>query len=843
MPSNTASGAATSTKYEFKPVKEHIDLDSVKVQMVCGSLLIFAVCLAAYWPSLKVGFLLDDFLHVDYVAKALSGQWGAFLSNFTGNWAGSDLMRSYRPAASLSVFLDYLLWGTNAAGFHLTNILLLCGSSVFVSLITLELTGGAGNRLGAAAAIWAGLLFAIQPLHPEAVAWIIGRVDLLCTLFFLASVFCYLRFRLLSEPGYLTISIACFLTALLSKEMAVTLPAVITLAELCLPRTTASVPGNRSQASLSPFNGILDRLKPALLFWLVLAAYALVRTLILGTVVGGYGQGGLVEMVKSWRVFLDRPTLWKLVFPANEEYATADLVRRLLPGLLASAGVFATLRIGLRSAKPGPFLLLAGWAIVSILPTFQIWHIYPNLVGSRLFFLSSAPFCMLIALAVFPSVDVLAKRKAVFASFVSASIAMAIFLSWGALLKVNLQPWIAAGQTMSALRNQLVGIASGAAPGKRALLLDLPTDISGAGLLTRSQYLELASKPPFARPDLSGALFAIEPPVAGSHDFMWPRQFEKILQNPNCAGVYEWSPSKRSFVPWHDAGGAPGFSFSAAGGEFTVEPAETPVAASSPIVIFDKPAAFVEKHRDCLRIYPGPKPVTVWLPVTKLDPRKGSIVNIDMEAKKGTGCTTCFIGKVKLVWQTANPRTPGELHEAIVVDGRSRNYVVDAGRIRGWTLSGPVTRLGLELLPGDVSVNFYGLSVTDDSATIPRLDIQRAGTGDPRDCWIYELKAGQPLALRYDAAKLAGSTAVRLLVTEDGSTFDANTSREIGFPYPPAGDPGKLFEEVAQGAAGTIAVPQEAISKPGLHQLRIQALDRAGLTLGLPSEPLSVLVP
>ena len=45
------------------------------------------------------------------------------------------------------------------------------------------------------------------------------------------------------------------------------------------------------------------------------------------------------------------------------------------------------------------------WLALALIPTFQIWHIYPNLVGSRLFFLSSAGLCMALAMMALPSVE------------------------------------------------------------------------------------------------------------------------------------------------------------------------------------------------------------------------------------------------------------------------------------------------------------------------------------------------------------------------------------------------------------------------------------------------------
>jgi hypothetical protein len=394
--------SVTSNQINKLPLEPaRLDLQSVKVQMVLGSLLILAACLVAYFGTLKAGFLLDDFLHLDYLLRALSGDMQDFLRNFYGNWAGCDLMKAYRPITSISLFFDCLLYGTNAIGFHLTNILLLFSCCLLVSLITLEITGPGGNRLGAAPAVWAGLLFSIYPLHAESVSWITGRVDLLCTLFFLAAIFSYLRFRAMKERPYLWSALICFWLSLISKEMAVVLPVVIVLAEVCLWS-----PLNTKSAQISGHTALSNRISWVMPFWALLGFYMTLRVVFLGTAIGGYSGG---NMLGAWRNFLDKATLLKLLLPANEEITFAAWLK---PELICCYLLVVAIVVGRllwRKAAPGPFVWLVSWLVVGILPAFQIWHIWPNLVGSRLFFLSSAPACILIALAALPAFDALRK--------------------------------------------------------------------------------------------------------------------------------------------------------------------------------------------------------------------------------------------------------------------------------------------------------------------------------------------------------------------------------------------------------------------------------------------------
>ncbi len=418
----------TGPKQEIAPAefilrRAAIDFTTVKTQMVLGAIICIVSCFAAYWQTLNTGFLLDDFLHLDYVARTKVGHWAPFMANFTGNWAGSDIMKSYRPLSSVSLLLDCWLWGVNAFGFHLTNILLLCGCALFVGLITLELTGLWGNQCGASAAIWSALLFSVYPLHPEAAAWIIGRVDLLCTFFYLISIFAYLRFRLTRERSYFFGSLTCFALALLSKEMAVTLPAVITAAEFCLFRQQHL---RQSPEASSAWRA--QRLILVGLFWAELCFLATLRFVLLGTMIGGYASGSGGVDLQALHNFFDKASLLKVIFPANEEMHTFAWMKPALTVFYSAAIAALAVRFLLRSSRAGVYAFLILWTVLSVAPTYQIWHIFPNLVGSRLIFLSSAPLCIFLSLAAFPEASWLKRSYARTASRIALVSLSGIFI-------------------------------------------------------------------------------------------------------------------------------------------------------------------------------------------------------------------------------------------------------------------------------------------------------------------------------------------------------------------------------------------------------------------------------
>lgn len=815
--------------------KAKLDLNSVKVQMALGTVLIACACLVSYWNTLEVGFLLDDFLHLDYVARALQGNWHDFAQNFYGNWAGSDIMRSYRPLASLSIFIDYALWGVHAWGFHLSNLVLLFGCCLLLSLITLEITGLFGNRLGAQAAVWAGLLFAVYPLHAESVSWIIGRVDLLCTLFFLASLFAYLRFRLLKEEPYWWASVLFFFGSLFSKEMAVTLPAVITLAEVCLssklePKSTsASGAGKR-----------LSGIAYAMPFWALLGIYFTLRVAILGTAVGGYGNDGLSTFLSSFHNFLDKSSLLKILIPANEEGSIPAWLRPDLLACYLVSLLLLALRVARRWGPISPVLFLLASMAITVLPTFQIWHIYPNLVGSRLFFLSSAFFCVLLSLSALPAMDAIGRSQAKILSGLGVTVLVGIFLGWSSALSKNLDPWLTAGRQMTLLPTQVTSLVSAAKPAGQVILLNLPRDFSGAGMLTRPQYLEILLRPPFSRQDISKRVVTIEPPVAGSHDFMWPNLFRSMIGNDNRQAVYKWSTKPGKFVAWQRPGGASSYEFKVDGSawqKMTAEPADTLFISGDKWSVRSPQRPAVEQHPGFLRIYPGAEGITLWLPAVDVDPLAAPVAIVDMVLASSMECQGCLDGKVKLVWSS-------EEQSSAALQNVAGHKLAWVGRYRTWSLNGPVSRLGLRIEPGNYGVDFAGLKVIAASSFVPRLRIIDAGASSagPLDLWQHRVDSPQKTAFVYDASGIPGLSLVKLIISPPGTTFDANVEAEVMSEIPSSTKRTDFKQIIREEPSGLVALPEGIARSPGLHQARLIPLDKNQQAIGLPSEPVSFYV-
>ena len=128
---------------------------------------------------------------------------------------------SYRPLRFISYAIDYYFWGLNPVGYHLSNILLHIASSFLVFGVIFRLTGGYW------CAFFSALFFCINPVQTDSVAYLSGRRDILCALFYLAGFYFFLRYRKDRKFRYLLLTFFSYILSLSSKEMGVTLPLLL----------------------------------------------------------------------------------------------------------------------------------------------------------------------------------------------------------------------------------------------------------------------------------------------------------------------------------------------------------------------------------------------------------------------------------------------------------------------------------------------------------------------------------------------------------------------------------------------------------------------------------------
>ncbi len=192
----------------------------IKKQTFGIYIFLVVITLAAYRQVHQFEFInFDDIVYVTqnhYVQSGLT---------FDGiRWAFSTLHAEFwHPLTWLSLMIDYQIYGSNAGGFHVTNLIFHILSTLLLFWLFHRMTGAVWKSAFVAA------LFAIHPLHVESVAWVSERKDVLSVFFWMLTLCFYIYYSEKTDfKRYLLVFIS-FLFALLSKPMVVTLPVIMIL--------------------------------------------------------------------------------------------------------------------------------------------------------------------------------------------------------------------------------------------------------------------------------------------------------------------------------------------------------------------------------------------------------------------------------------------------------------------------------------------------------------------------------------------------------------------------------------------------------------------------------------
>jgi tetratricopeptide (TPR) repeat protein len=319
---------------------------------------------AAYVDVLGYQFVWDDEIMVvrSPHVRTLERLPALLLTDFTGLSGGEIGGHYYRPVVALSLALDVSLWGAHPAVLHLTNLLLHLLATLLVGRLALAL-GGARDL-----AVLASLVFALHPVHVEAVAFVSARGDLLLAI---GALGCLLAWRRAGRPGpgrlaWTLLALAMYALAFLSKEAAISLPAALVLADLAAPGT----PGPTWQARLGP------ALRRSLPFWALALAFVILRLPTLVHLAGpGLSPAALWARLPGALETLARYVAL-LLFPTHMRpfYALPRPASLLAPWPLLGIGVglaAAGLAVGLRRRAPlGAFGI--GLFLVTALPVLDL---------------------------------------------------------------------------------------------------------------------------------------------------------------------------------------------------------------------------------------------------------------------------------------------------------------------------------------------------------------------------------------------------------------------------------------------------------------------------------------
>lgn len=194
-------------------------------------LLLLGVVFISFANGLTGAFVWDDLF---IVVRNEAAHGFSRLPELLG-WG--DARFQYRVLRDFSHMIDYTLGGLEPFVYHLFNVVYHAGTTLLVYALARRITE---NHL---AALFAGLLFAVHPVHVDSVTYISGRRDVLSTLFYMGSLMAYIRFR---DPagrrGWFVLAVVCALLGVMTKEMAATIPGAWFLYDLWRTRKNTREP-------------------------------------------------------------------------------------------------------------------------------------------------------------------------------------------------------------------------------------------------------------------------------------------------------------------------------------------------------------------------------------------------------------------------------------------------------------------------------------------------------------------------------------------------------------------------------------------------------------------------
>jgi len=359
--------------------------------------LIVLVTSAAFLPALQ-----NQFLRWDDHKNFLGNPHYRGLGWMHLRWMWTTHLGHYIPLTWMTLGLDYVLWGMNPLGYHLTNLLLHAANAVLFYFVAFRILGlglpDPGDRRQADLVLSAGfaaLVFAIHPLRVESVAWVTERRDVLSGLFYLSAILIYLRTCERGERGrgWYWAAVGLFACALLSKSMVVNLPIVLLILDVYPLRRLGGATGWWSE----PARRVYVEKIPFVLLATAAAAIAVMAQLSV------HAAASLAQLSVPGRVAVSAYGLsfylWKMVVPLNLSplYPLSPIVNPwAMPFVLSYTMVLAitAIALALRRRVPG---LPAAWSayVVVLLPVLGIFQSGPQIAADRYTYLASLGWAIL----------------------------------------------------------------------------------------------------------------------------------------------------------------------------------------------------------------------------------------------------------------------------------------------------------------------------------------------------------------------------------------------------------------------------------------------------------------
>jgi hypothetical protein len=781
------------------------------------------------------------------------------LQNFYSNWLQAQGTKFFRPFISITLAWDYLFWKNNPLGFHITNVSLQIASTVLLFFIVKRLFPISKNR-SFALALAAAAMFAVNPLHPEVVSWIIARVDSVAATFMLAAF--YLHQRGLGKPKshrFKILSFACFLIALMSKETAIVLPAVLFAWHFIFPIQSDRADHKPTDQDHAPLNNnsngsgkqynLAQRFKVALsatwMYWLTLLIYLCYRSIALGTIIGGYG-GAVGEGLQNsfWHRWSNPVAIEKVFFPFNDEvFHNSSRYRRLLRWTYQAGTILfvANSLFAIRSKKLALYwsmVLFAGaWFVISMIPAYQVWDLSPNLQGARFIYMGTIPLALLFTVILIPVFwhaentnsemndhtnsgagangenekknDAITPAIGSTLTALSGAICIAYLLICAIITQKNDSAWFHASKGVKALYNEMKTVLTTTPADKQIVLLNLPFRYQGAHMLYNGFTFGALLRPPFMAEDNSKRVQLFEPIEFGDSDLLNLSRLKAILKGPVKPPIYKWNETENKLLPVSINWESQKVDFRKSG--------TTSIGAGQLIY--------------------APK---VSLPAGGLD---YLVVTLTANNSANSGNSPQF---VKLSWSGSSMTFAPEnfLWCKLSHYGNKLTARFNVSEHKRWIETGTITRIGFQLLP---SQNYTIEDLQIVSGDLKDLPVLTASTpADSKSGGMIQDELGmahphrQIGYLHYDASKIPDADHVVLQISKPDSwfeqssdTFRSNEKENTEI---------EISHELKALKGDLVVIPSSELKGPGFYEIRVGAAAKNGDILLSYSDPINFYI-
>jgi hypothetical protein len=383
---------------------QHMNLHQERQRVILAALLIAAATFVLF-----SGALNNDFIGWDDEFYVLSNPYITPLSPAMVWQMFSNVhFKSWTPLTLLSHAVDYRIWGLDARGHHLTNIVLHSMNAVWVFLLSLAIFRGYRRRLSPApvttareeetipetailvGAVVSALSFACLPLRVESVACASSRKDLLSAFFAFPALLTFMvyaarRGRAGAGRWYAG-SLGLFVLALIAKGSVMTLAGLLLILDLI----TGGVGGGRRR-----WWHLLRETVPFLLIGLAAAVVAYLASEQDGSmaqVLRAQANVNRIELGCFHISFYVLKTVWPVDLAALYTYPPPSgfLLTWLMTPALTLVGAVLWWR-GYRS-----WLLAWSWYLVALLPMAGFVASSIQLMANRYVYFAATPFALLL---------------------------------------------------------------------------------------------------------------------------------------------------------------------------------------------------------------------------------------------------------------------------------------------------------------------------------------------------------------------------------------------------------------------------------------------------------------